>query len=95
MHKKNEDIMSFLQYYILFGISGLTLLTTFSLPNLFSKKNEKIGLTLLYLIIIMTIIFNINKWNLLWLGPMAFLIPYYFEKLLKIIPVRLHFLSHN
>ncbi len=87
--------MSFIQYYILLGISGLTLLTTFSLPNLFSKKNEKIGLTLLYLIIIMSVVLNINKWNLLWLAPLAFLIPYYTEKFLKIIPDKLHFLSHN
>ena len=87
--------MTFVQYYILIGISGLTLLTTFSLPNLFSKKYEKIGLTLLYLIIIMTIVFNINKWNLLWLAPAAFLVPYYAEKLLKFIPVKRHFLSHN
>jgi hypothetical protein len=77
--------MSFFQYYILFGISGLTILTTFSLPHLFSRSYEKIGLTLLYLIIIFSIVFNIDKWHLLWLAPLAFIIPYYSKKILLLI----------
>ena len=78
--------MSFLQFYILFGISGLTLLTTFALPVLFNKNYEKIGLLLLYIILIISIVFDIDKLNLLWLAPTAFIIPYYALKILKIIP---------
>ena len=79
--------MSFLQYYILLSISGLTLLITFSLPNLFDKNFEKIGLILLYIILILSVVFNINKWNLLWMTPLAFIIPYYILKNYNKIPV--------
>ncbi len=80
--------MTFLQYYILFSISGLTLLITFSLPNLFDKNFEKIGLILLYIILILSVVFNINKWNLLWMTPLAFIIPYYILKIYNKIPVK-------
>ncbi len=80
--------MTFFQFYILFGISGLTLLTTFALPMLFSKYHEKAGLTFLYLILVISIVFDINKWNLIWLTPLAFIIPYYISKIISIIPVK-------
>ena len=80
--------MSFLQYYILFSISGLTLLITFSLPNLFDKNYEKLGLILLYIILALSVVFKINMWNLLWLTPLAFIIPYYIFKIFSKIPVK-------
>ena len=80
--------MTFFQYYILFGISGLTLLTTFALPMLFSKYHEKAGLISLYLILIVSIIFDINKWNLLWLTPLAFIIPFYLSKIISKMPAK-------
>ena len=80
--------MSFIEYYILFSLITVTLLSTFSLPQLFNKNYEKIGLGLLYIILISSVIFNINKWNLLWVSPFAFIIPFYITKIIKMITFR-------
>lgn len=80
--------MSFIEYYILFSLIAVTLLSTFSLPQLFDKNYEKIGLGLLYIILISSIIFNINKWNLLWVSPIALIIPFYITKIIKMISFR-------
>ncbi len=77
--------MSFFEYYIFFGISGLAILTSFSLQTIFEKEHEKLGLVILYLVLISSLIFNINKWNLLWLSPLSFILAYYFIKIKTLI----------
>jgi hypothetical protein len=78
-------LMTFSEYYIFFGISSLALLTTFSLRILFNKSYEKAGLILLYIVLISTLIFDINKWNLFWLSPLCFVVPYYLIKIKDLI----------
>jgi len=79
--------MDFLKYYIFLGTIGLTILTTFSLKSLFEHTYEKAGLVLLWGILIFTIVFDINKFNLLWLTPAAFIVPYWIHKIYNAIPV--------
>ncbi len=76
--------MLFIKYYIFFSILSLTILTTFSLRSLFDKLYEKIGLTLVWLVLILSFILKINKLNLLWLVPLALLMPYYISRVIDI-----------
>lgn len=78
--------MIFFENYIFFSLLFLTILTTFSLKSLFEKSYEKAGLVILWLILIGSILLDINKFNLLWLAPSAFILPYYIYKAVKIIP---------
>jgi hypothetical protein len=80
--------MMFIKYYIFFSLLGLTVLTTFSLRSLFDKLYEKIGLVLLWLVLIFTYIMKVNKLDLLWLVPVALLLPYYIYKVINIIQIR-------
>ena len=80
--------MSFFEYYIFLGISGLAILTSFSLRTLFEKDHEKLGLFILNPILISSLIFKINKWNLLWLSPLSFILSYYFIKIKDLIVSR-------
>ncbi len=80
--------MIFIKYYIFFSILSLTILTTFSLRSLFDKLYEKIGLVLLWLVLIFTYIMKVNKLDLLWLAPIALLLPYYIYKIIDTIQIR-------
>ena len=80
--------MSFIKYYIFFSIWGLTILTTFSLRTLFNESYEKIGLALLWLVLIFSAVFNINKLDLLWLAPLSLVIPYFIYKIVKILSIK-------
>jgi len=75
--------MSFIKFYIFWGIWSMTILTTFSLSSLFNELYEKIGLIFLWLVLIFSTVFKVNKLDLLWLTPLAFIIPYYFYKITK------------
>lgn len=76
--------MLFVKYYIFFSILSLTALTTFSLKSLFDKLYEKIGLALVWFVLILSFLLNLNKLDLLWLVPLALLIPYYISKIINI-----------
>ena len=78
-------IMLFIKYYIFFSILSLTILTTFSLRSLFDKIYEKIGLILVWFVLILSLILKLNKLDLLWLVPLALLVPYYISKIIDII----------
>lgn len=76
--------MLFIKDYIFFSILSLTILTTFSLRSLFDKPYEKIGLVLVWFALIVTFVFKLNKLDLLWLVPLALLLPYYLSRLISI-----------
>jgi hypothetical protein len=78
--------MGFFEAYIFFGIVSMTTLVTFCLNQMFEAKHEKIGLLILWVIIFWLIVSGINKTNLLWLAPLAFVIPYYSSKLYRRLP---------
>ena len=80
--------MMFIKYYIFFSILSLTILTTFSLRSLFDKIYEKIGLILVWFVLILSLILKLNKLDLLWLVPLALLVPYYISKFIDIIVSR-------
>jgi hypothetical protein len=73
--------MSFLESYVFFGVTAITALTTFCLQDLYKGAHEKIGLIILWITIIISVEPGFNKLHLIWLGPMAFAIPYYALKL--------------
>jgi hypothetical protein len=77
--------MLIIKYYIFFSILSLTLLTTISLRSLFDKIYEKIGLVLLWIVLITSIMLNFNKLDLLWLTPLALIIPYCIYRIINMI----------
>ena len=83
-----NTIMMFIKYYIFFSILSLTILTTFSLRSLFDKLYEKVGLILVWFVLILSLILKLNKLDLLWLVPLALLVPYYISKFIDIIVSR-------
>jgi len=76
--------MLFVKDYIFFSILSLTILTTFSLRPLFDKLYEKIGLMLVWFVLIFSFFMKLNKLDLLWLVPLALLLPYYMSRFINI-----------
>lgn len=75
--------MEFLEGYVFFGITSITILVTICLRQLFDLKHEKIGLVILWIAILLSVATGFNKLHLLWLAPLSFVIPYYAIKLNK------------
>ncbi len=75
--------MGFFEAYVFFGLAGITALVTFCLPQLFESKHEKIGLIILWIILVLSIVLGFNKLHLLWLVPLSFIVPYYAGKINK------------
>ncbi|MFZ0454319.1 MAG: hypothetical protein WCE54_18950 [Ignavibacteriaceae bacterium] len=69
--------MGFFEAYVFFGITSITALVTFCLNQLFESKHEKIGLVILWILLILSVALGFNKLHLLWLAPLSFIIPYY------------------
>jgi hypothetical protein len=69
--------MGFFEVYVFFGITSITALVTFCLNQLFEAKHEKIGLVILWIILILSVVLDFNKLHLLWLAPLSFVVPYY------------------
>ena len=69
--------MGFFEAYVFFGITSITALVTFCLNQLFEARHEKIGLVILWIILILSIVLDFNKLHLLWLAPLSFIVPYY------------------
>jgi hypothetical protein len=75
--------MQFFEAYVFWGIISITALVTFCLRQLFELKHEKIGLIILWAILFTSVIMGFNKLHLLWLTPLAFVVPYYAIELNK------------
>ncbi len=69
--------MGFFEAYVFFGIIIITALVTFCLNQLFESKHEKIGLVILWILLFLSVVLGFNKLHLLWLAPLAFIVPYY------------------
>ena len=75
--------MGFFEAYVFFGITSITALVTFCLSQLFESKHEKIGLVILWIILLLSVVLGFNKLHLLWLAPLAFIVPFYAIKINK------------
>ena len=80
--------MGFFEAYVFFGITSITALVTFCLNQLFESKHEKIGLVILWIMLFLSVVLGFNKLHLLWLTPLAFVVPYYAIMINKYISFR-------
>ena len=80
--------MGFFEAYVFFGIVTITTLVTTSLSTLFETRHEKIGLIILWILILLSVITDFNKLHLLWLTPLAFIVPYFAIKINESLPLK-------
>lgn len=75
--------MDFFEFYVWISLFGLALITTTSLRDIYNSTFSQYGIILTWIILIISVFLPINKLNLLWLVPIAFVLPYSVNNLLE------------